>query len=200
MSETSGLGKGLCTGLSAGLSTGQKQRLEHLRADLEELRSGADPSVPAPAIDEPLLVRLVRADSAYATLPRKFLAGCGFEVKAPDEIDDADLRAELWRLIWIMALLRLLLERTDHLDDRRLYERLYEEELMEPTNFQPGEPDAPIYVTDLLGGHSQHEIRLLLTFYADRLDDDLLAELRAGLEGEPPEPRQRPGDRDRFLP
>ena len=184
----------------AGLSAEQKKQLENLRADLEELQGGADSSVPAPDIDEELLVRLVKADSAYATLPRKFLTGCGFEIKSPDEIDDADLHRELWRVIWIMALLRLLLEHTDHLGDRQLYERLYEEELMEPTNFQPGEPDASIYVSDLLGGYGQDEIRLLLTYYADRLDERDLDELRASLEGDPPEPVEPPHDRDRFLP
>ena len=185
---------------TSGLSAEQKKRLESLRADFEELLSGADPSVPAPDIDEQLLVRLVKADSAYATLPRKFLAGCGFEIKAPDEIDDADLRRELWRVIWVMALLRLLLEHTDHLDDRQLYGRLYDEELMEPTNFQPGEPDAAIYVSDLLGGHSQDEIRLLLTYYVDRLDERDLNELRASLESPAPEPAEPAHDRDRFLP
>ena len=175
-------------------------RLETLKADLDELVAGADPSVPPPSFDDDFLRRLISADSAYATLPRKFLASCGFEVTAPGDIDDADLRGELWRLIWVMALLRLLLEHTDHLSDRELYERLYGEELNEPTNFQPGEADAPIYVTDLLGGYGPDEIRLLLTYYADRLDGDHVADLRDSLEGGAPESQPRPYDRDRFLP
>jgi len=177
-----------------------QERYANLKADLDELIAGADSSVPAPSFDEGFLRRLISADSAYATLPRKFLADCGFIVKAPEEVGDDELSGELWRVIWAMALLRLLLERTDHLSDRELYERLYEEELTEPTNFQPGEPEAPIYVTDLLGGYGPDEIRLLLTYYADRLEEDHVATLRDSLEGDIPQPRERPHDRDRFLP
>ncbi|MEM1176700.1 MAG: hypothetical protein AAGM22_00020 [Acidobacteriota bacterium] len=183
----------------ASLRPDERERLAILREDLEELREGADPSVPPPSIGEALLTRFVRADSAYATLPRKFFASCGFELKAPDAVDDAEMRGELWRLIWAMAILRLLLEHTDHLDDRALYERLYSVELMEPVNFQPGEVDGSVYVLDLLDPRDSDDRRLLLTYYADRLEAPELKALRSGL-ADPPDPQAPPYDRDQFLP
>ncbi|MEM8995284.1 MAG: hypothetical protein AAGF23_10890 [Acidobacteriota bacterium] len=182
------------------LSPEQQQRLEILREDLDELCDGADPSVPAPQIDDALLARFVRADSAYATLPRKFLDACGYALRPPESIDDGEIRGELWRLIWTMAILRLLLEHTDHLSDRELYGRLYGVELMEPVNFQPGEEEGSIYVLDLLDRREPEDRRILLTHYADRLEAPELATLKAAQAGPPPEPQAPPHDRDRFLP
>ncbi|MEO1086323.1 MAG: hypothetical protein AAFY88_18970 [Acidobacteriota bacterium] len=182
------------------LSPDQQQRLDILREDLEELREGADPSVPSPQLDDALLVSFVRADSAYATLPRKFLAACGYALRPPESIDDGEIRAELWRLIWTMAILRLLLEHTDHLSDRQLYERLYGVELMEPVNFQPGEEEGAIYVLDLLDSREPEDRRILLTHYADRLEAPQLKALKAKIPGSPPEPEAAPHDRDQFLP
>ncbi|MEO1370310.1 MAG: hypothetical protein AAFX50_24265 [Acidobacteriota bacterium] len=182
------------------LSPDQQQRLAVLREDLDELREGADPSVPAPRIDDALLASFVRADSAYATLPRKFLAACGYGVRPPESIDDAEIHAELWRLIWTLAILRLLLEHTDHLSDRELYARLYDVELMEPVNFQPGEEEGSIYVLDLLDRREPEDRRILLTHYADRLEAPELRTLKAAHPGPQPEPEAPPHDRDRLLP
>ena len=182
------------------LTADDRSRLEELRADLEELRASADPSLPAPAFGDAFLARLVLAGSAYATLPRKVLAECGLSLRPPEQLRDEELPGELWRVIWAMALLRLLLDHTDHLGDRELYERLWHVELMEPATFKPGEPSGTTYVCDLLGGHSQDELRLLLTYYADRLDEEERRGALARLEGPPPEPRPRRHDRDRLLP
>ncbi|MEM6792506.1 MAG: hypothetical protein AAF725_00865 [Acidobacteriota bacterium] len=184
----------------AALEGDDLRRLENLRADLAELRSSADPALPPPRVEDGLLARLVRAGSAYATLPRTFLAGCGFTLTPPGELADEDLRGELWRLIWILALLRLLLDHTDHLSDRQLYARLYDEVLNDPTTLQPGAEDASVFVCDLLPGSGDAERRLLLAHYSDRLEEDERALHLSRLEGEAPEPRPRPYDRDRFLP
>ena len=133
---------------SEALDAEQRARLGSLRDDLEALRRDADPSVPPPEPPDGLLVRLVIGGSPYATLPRKFLARCGFEPPPPETVADDEIRRELWQLIWVLALLRMFLENTDHLGDRELYEYLYHEALLEPTAFMPGEENPPFYSLD----------------------------------------------------
>ena len=174
-------------------------RLESLRGDLESLRSNADPSVPIPEISDAFLRRLVCQGSPHATLPSRFLARCGFELRSADELSDEQIPSELWKVIWIMALLRLFLEQTDHLSDRDLYRYLTEDALLQPTAFMPGEHNPPFYTIDPLGGGSSEDHRLLLTYYGDTLDP----ELESGLQAEFSEPvalKPRPFDRDRLLP
>ncbi len=182
------------------LNDEQTVRLESLRGDLAALRSNADAGIPIPEISDELLRCLVRQGSPHATLPSRFLARCGFELHATDELStDEQLSSELWKLIWIMALLRLFLEQTDHLSDRDLYRFLTEDALLQPTVFVPGEHNPPFYTIDPLGAGSSDDHRLLLTYYGDTLDPELKSDLQAEFP-EPITPKPRPFDRDRFLP
>ncbi len=182
------------------LNVDESARLESLREDLESLRSNADPSIPIPEIPDDFLRRLVRQGSPHATLPGKFLARCGFDLQRPDRLSPEQLRPELWKVIWIMGLLRLFLEHTDHLSDLELYTFLVEEALQEPTVFMPGEHNPPFYMIDPIGGGSTEDIRLLLTYYGDTLDSEMRSDLAVDLPGGPITPLPRPADRDRFLP
>lgn len=182
------------------LDANDRERVENLLADLEELRSHAEGSLPAPDVDRQTLERMVLAGSAYARQPRRFLAECGWELPAPDSLDDEQQPAQLWRSIWALALLRLLIDHTDHLSDRELYETIYHDIAMEPSTLQPGEETASVYAIDLAPAHDPEGRELLLTYYRDRLDADEIKALEAAYDGPLPAPRPRPADRDRFLP
>lgn len=175
-------------------------RLKSLLQDLDALREGHDPSLPQPELDADLPARLVAEGSAYATLPLRFLERCGFAVAAPSELDDDGLGEALWRLIWVLGLLRLFLQHTDHLSDRELYTFLYEEGLQDPTAFMPGEDDPPFYFIDPLAGGEKEDAHLLLTYYADRLEAEEKEAAESWDFTPPVEPEPRPVDRDRFLP
>lgn len=179
------------------LSPEQQQRLEILREDLDELCDGADPSVPAPQIDDALLARFVRADSAYATLPRKFLDACGYALRPPESIDDGEIRGELWRLIWTMAILRLLLEHTDHLSDRELYAHLLGEALAQPVVMMPDNPHFG-YHLDLVEAETEENEQLYLRYYADPETRERWAREFPATEIPPSEPC--PYRRDDLLP
>ena len=186
--------------MSDGVLTAEEQiRFESLQGDLETLRESADESIPIPDLSDDFLRLLVRQGSAFATLPKTFLARCKLELRSPDELDEHELTAELWKTIWVMALLRMFLEQTDHLSDRELYGFLYDTALAEPTAFMPGEENPPFYTIDPLWGCSREDNRLLLTYYSDRIDSELRDDLAAEFQ-DPIAPLPRPYDRDRMLP
>ena len=182
------------------LNADEQVNFESLQGDLETLQETAEDSIPIPEISDDFLRHLVRQGSAFATLPRTFLARCGYKMPAPDELDDQQLAAELWKVIWIMGLLRMFLEHTDHLSDRELYTFLYEDALQEPTAFNPGEETPPFYTIDPTSGGSQDGLRTFLTFYGDTLDPEARDDLAGGLDGESIVAQPCPYDRDHLLP
>lgn len=181
------------------LNDEQLVRYQSLKEDLKALEEGSDASIPAPRLDDELLARLVVGGSAHATLPLSYLARCGLSVSAPSQVSDEELSQELWKVIWVMGLLRLFLDYTDHMTDRELYTFLYEDALKEPTAFMPGEETPPHYHIEPLGGCSLEDNRRMLAYYHDRMDKVLYDEL-ATLFDEPVEKLERPADRDRLLP
>ena len=182
------------------LNSEQKTRLESLEQDVEALTEGKDPSIPTPEFPEDFLARLVKQSTAQATLPIKYLERCGYVVPPPSELDDDALKVELWRVIWAMALLRLFLDHTDHMTDRELYTYIYEDCLREPTAFMPGQ-ELPVsyFIDPLSGGGSKEDDEKMLSYYRDRLDDAMIELLLADFD-EAPEIKERPADRDRFMP
>lgn len=182
------------------LNAEQRARLENLRADLEDLTAGADPSLPRPNIELDALTRLVLEGSSHATLPLRFLARCGLEPRPAETLSDAEIRSELWRLIWLLGLLRFFLRHTDHLDDRRLYSYLLDEGLSDPTALMPGEEDPPFFYVDPTSGPEPDSARERLEYFRDRLDEDDLRVTEARAGDEVPPLRTPAFDRDRQLP
>lgn len=177
-----------------------ESRLENLRQDLEDLRAGADPSLPPVEVADATLRAFAENASTYARLPLAFLAACGVETADPESLDEEQVRRELWRLIWHLALLGLHLDHTDLLSDRELYAWLLDEGLREPVALLPGDEEPREFVVDPLGDFHDPEVRrVLLVSFADEFDDDEREHLARGVEG-PVEPAPRPHDRDRFLP
>ena len=57
----------------------------------------------------------------------KQLAARGVEVRPPDAIADDELRLHLWQLLARLRDLRIELDHTDHLSDRELYRKLWDD-------------------------------------------------------------------------
>jgi hypothetical protein len=120
----------------------------------------------------------------------------GLQLPAPSELGDAQLTDKLWEVINAMAGLAHYLQRTDHLSDRELYERLWNEILREPTPVISGTRWA--CHIDILGGCSKEDLQLNLKYYADEEERRDWAEQFP--EDNIPSHEPLPFDRDRLLP
>ncbi|MEO8036163.1 MAG: hypothetical protein ABI837_17135, partial [Acidobacteriota bacterium] len=87
-------------------------------------------------------------------------------------------------------------ESTDHLSDRELYRHLVESSLLEPAMLIPEDPSYGMHI-DIIGGFSEDDIRIYLTYYADEEERE---SFRADYTGEFPPALPHPYDRDRLLP
>jgi hypothetical protein len=61
------------------------------------------------------------------------LSGAGIQLPEPDSIAEADLKTKLWEVIAGLAKLRVFLDRTNHLNDRELYDKLWRDVLRKET-------------------------------------------------------------------
>ena len=116
----------------------------------------------------------------------------------PDDLqlDDASLHDRLWMVIHAMAGLGMFVESTDHLSDRELYRHLVKVVLPEPSFLEPDDASFGTHV-DIIGGFSEEDVRVYLTYYADEGERD---SFRENFVGAFPKARTRPYDRDRLLP
>lgn len=96
------------------------------------------------------------------------LREAGIQLPEPDSVSDTDIRTTLWEVIAGLEKLRVFLERTNHLGDRELYARLWQEALREETpaideiGFNSNLDLAPI--------GDEAETVLWLKYYADETD------------------------------
>jgi len=96
-----------------------------------------------------------------------------------------------------MAALGMYLYSTDHLSDRELYARLWNDVLREPTPLLPYDDNGEWHV-DLVSSGSEEDTQLYLKYYADEEDRRRWAE---DWPDDPlPDPAPLPFDRDRHLP
>ncbi len=121
----------------------------------------------------------------------------GMELPRPDELDDSQLSAKLWEVIRGLAMLRMFLYSTNHLSDRELYEKLWDDVLQEEGPLLLSCGDSACHI-DLVSSGSEEDNELYLRYYADeetRRDwlkdwpDDII-----------PAHEEPPFDRDRHLP
>jgi hypothetical protein len=129
-------------------------------------------------------------------IPAELLKQRGIDVPPAAELDDASLHERLWTVIRAMAEIGMFLESTDHLSGRELYDHLESVVLREPTFLVPDDLLFGAHC-DIIGGCSEEDIRVYLTYYAD---EEERQSFRDGFEGEFPPALPRPYDRDRFLP
>lgn len=117
----------------------------------------------------------------------------GVEFPQPSEISDDEVREVLWCLIHCLAVLHVFVHSTDHLSDRRLYDRLYREVLKERLWLPSIDRPEAMHV-DMVSGDNESYLR----FYSER--DGSIESLRH-VHGMATHRREHPPfDRDRLLP
>lgn len=125
------------------------------------------------------------------------LVEAGLELPPPEEIDNEQLHATLWKVIEGLAERRVFLSCTDHLDDRQLYTLLCEDLLHEVSKDLPPEAGWTEHL-DVLGSGSEEDTYLYLKYYAD--DEWRRSWSEDFPDDEIPDHEDPPYDRDRLLP
>ena len=176
----------------------QEQRIAKLREEIKKL-GGSEMSLDhLPAdMEEEFLRHVLEYESAEQISLFRLLENSGLELRSPDELNDENLSSRLKETIEQMASLGAYLLHTNHLNDRELYEYLYNEGLREEAVLFPENPSYA-YMIDLTGSGSEEDNQIYLKYYADEkhreqwaLDwpDDVI-----------PEHEDPPFDRDQYLP
>lgn len=176
-------------------------RFEKLRREWRDLTGGSgedDELNLPPSVEEAFLENVLFFENAPRTSYAKMLIEDGIELTAPEDLtDEAALRAKLWEVIRGLGRRQVFLYNTDHLSDRAIYSLLWGDLLNHETVDVSANPQSACHL-DILGGGSDEDIRTYLEYYADEEERrEWAAELQ---DGEPPERRTPPYDRDRFLP
>ena len=177
------------------------KRIEDLKRRAEELCDGqmeASSLDDCPAeMEESFWKHVVDYEEAGWTTNFQQLETAGVSLPPPDSLNDQELTVKLWEVIHKLALLRVFIEQTDHLSDRELYTHLWTDSLREETKALPPAANSAWHI-QILGGCSEEDNRLYLTYYADD------ASRRHWHEDFPEDPlpahEDPPYDRDRLLP
>jgi len=130
------------------------------------------------------------------SVPLDLLRQRGLEVADPSTLNDAALPPKLWEILEAMSESGLYLWGTDHMSDRELYELLESRILRAETFLDPDDPWTG-ETFDLIGGGSEADQRIFLTYYAD---DEERQRWQTEFGESLPSREPRPFDRDRFLP
>ncbi len=176
--------------------------IEDMKEELQELAGGeaaienVDENLSL-EMEETFLEHVLAFERAEMVTHREMLARDGVVSPAPEGLTDEGLSQALAELIRALAQRRTFLESTDHLSDRELYTHLWKEILDDKVPLLP--PDDPTNChIDILGGCSEDDIDLWLTYYAD--EEDRTRWAQDFPEVEVPPHQDPPYDRDRHLP
>lgn len=123
------------------------------------------------------------------------LKGVGIELPVPDSISDAEMRRKLWEVLAGLARFRAFLDYTDHLSDRELYAKLWNEILRQETPVH-NEAGFNAHLDVVSIGGDDEEDKVYLKYFAD----DKERELWSPEFPEMPPHEEPPFNRDRFLP
>ena len=121
------------------------------------------------------------------------LSASGFEIRDPESLDIGELRAGLWELIEILFEEKVVLDHTDHLSDRQLYELLWNDVLREPH-----EPVFEGGICSIVSCVDRGQDLDYLRYYADEKTRNEYAD--DPWQGELPPAEPCRFDRDRHLP
>ncbi len=177
-------------------------RIERLKKEAEEISGGEMMAWSSHEDDEsPVVEAFWEHVVAFENAPRgtRFaqLHKEGVVLPPPDSITDAKLHDKLWEIINKLAELRVFLYHTDHLSDRELYSRLWDDLLREETTIMPLGPDSACHL-DVIGSGSDEDIEISLKYYDD---EDARVHWRESFPEDPiPDHEDPPYDRDRHLP
>jgi len=140
---------------------------------------------------------VVAYEQASFTTHFKRLEKAGFELPAPETMDDEALTTKLWEMIRKLADLRVFLSCTNHLSDRELYALLWGDVLHEETPDLRFDENSAWHL-DLVSSGSEEDTYLYLKYYADEeWRRQWLADFP---DYEMPEHEEPPYDRDWLLP
>ncbi|PWT79597.1 MAG: hypothetical protein C5B44_06620 [Acidobacteria bacterium] len=176
----------------------QEKRIQRMREEIEKLGGvfSTDADMPAD-LEEEFLKHVLEYEQSKPTSVFRLLENAGFEIPAPDALDDSQLPLRLEELVHKMASMGAYLLNTNHLSDRELYEYLYNEGLREEAMLFPENPSYA-YMIDLTGSGSAEDMHLYLKYYAD---EDFRSRWAKDWPEDPMPPHEDPSfDRDRKLP
>ena len=140
--------------------------------------------------------QLYDLEHAPMTTESQELARLGFEWAPADDLTDAQLHRELWRLLERLAReRRVFVAQTNHLSDRELYIELTERRLVAEKRSLPVRQCAAWQV-NLLDDCEECDLDLFLRFYASDEEREYWEEAGESL----PPAETAPFDRDRLLP
>jgi hypothetical protein len=162
----------------------RRQRIEELEAELRSQRAefmiddGCDEQMA-----ESFLEHVLRFETAEYKTVREWLAESGYV--PPSDVPDDRISSELRTLLDRLAFLGIVVESTDHLSDRELYDWIRE---------QFNAPhlallDEMIIHFDVIGSGSDEDIRTYLTYYAS---EEERARWKADFPDEELPPRKAP--------
>jgi hypothetical protein len=127
-------------------------------------------------------------------IPLEFLRARGIDIPQLPPVDEAVLQAKLRELLDAMYEIGIVMDSTDHLSDRELYQYLVDDVLLVETMLSS--PVGGTWHISPIGGGSDEDNAIYLRYYAD--DED--RERWQSEFGGPLRPKGKlPYDRDRFL-
>jgi len=122
------------------------------------------------------------------------LLEAGIDLPEPAALDDQALAAKLWQVIFGLARLGVFINGTDHLSDRELYTRLWDDSLRQEIA-EGAEDDEGVWHVDLSLGETED---VFLRYYAD---EKTRCDWLEQFPDCPMPPHEKPPfDRDRRLP
>jgi len=139
-------------------------RIERLKEEVEEIcggemvASGGEEDEDSPIVEE-FWKRVLAFERAPRGTHFAQLHKAGVALPPPDSLPDAALHAKLWAVIDKLAELRVFLYHTDHLSDRELYDRLWDDLLREETVLMPPDPDSACHL-DIIGSGSEEDVQI----------------------------------------
>ncbi|MGI8905310.1 MAG: hypothetical protein ACR2IE_02330 [Candidatus Sumerlaeaceae bacterium] len=149
----------------------QQIRINELKERARELAGGdlvegkADTDLP-PEIEEQFWQQVVAFESGDWVSGFDKLLSIGVDVPDPEELSDLELDEKLREIIGAMASIRTFLVHTDHLSDRELYERLWDDVLHEESPDMPMDKNGA-WMIDLVSSGSDEDNDAYLRYYAD---------------------------------
>ena len=152
------------------LEENRKAHIEELKRQAKEI-TGEDmkgweaEDIPS-EVSEQFWEKIVDYESAGCTTHFQQLQDAGVEMLAPDAMDDQTLKAKLWEVIEKLASIRVFMDSTNHLSDRELYTRLWDDVLREEVVDMPFDQYSSWNI-DLLGTGSEEDTYLQMKYYAD---------------------------------
>lgn len=116
---------------------------------------------------------------------------------APQELSDSQIKEKIWEIALVLQSMNVFLESTNHLSDRQLYERLWNDSFRQEHVLLPENSDYACHL-DLVTSGSEEYTDAYLRYYADEDERRRWAEDFPNLVIPPHE--EFPFDRDDHLP